>query len=90
MLYNYLSIVVPVRLCKHVSIVSLAELITSETTEMPLKLLCQCNSCFVTWTDRSRLFSERLLYSCDGFLHHLSLELKIFHAIWIPTDVMLL
>ena len=65
----------------------LAELMTSETAEMPLKLLDQCHNCFVSWTDRSRLFSERLLHSCGGFLHQLSTELKIFHAMWIPTDV---
>ena len=56
---------------------------------MPLKLLDQCHSCFVTWTDRSKLFSERLLHCCGEFLHHLSLELKTFHAMWIPTDVSL-
>ena len=72
---------------EYYSPLSLTELMSSATAEIPLKLLQQCHSCFVTWTDKSRLFSEKLVQSCSGFLHHLSFELKIFHAMWIPTDV---
>ena len=64
-----------------------AGLSAHQNTEMPVRVLKQCHSCLITWTDESRLFSERLLSSCSGIVHQFSIELKIHHAMWAPTDV---
>ena len=64
-----------------------ADLMTFGPVETPLKVLQLCYNCLASWTDKSRLFSKRLLQSCGNLVHQLAVQLKIFHAVWVPTGV---
>ena len=68
----------------------LAEIIESDDTEVPLRILNLCHICFASWTDKSNLFSERLVCSSSFgglFLQQLVSELKIYTAMWAPSEV---